>query len=119
MSWSNGTSIFLPLGRLRKSQRFSSGTIQRFNSSSIRIRWRPKSSITSVPQLLFICSGASQMPVDVFMRHFQRGHGQFAADDDRGPADADPALVDLPLVVDAVARLQGQFLVVDRIEKRG
>ncbi len=27
------------------------------------IRWRPKSSITSVPQLLFSCSGASLMPV--------------------------------------------------------
>ena len=31
------------------------------------IRWRPKSSITSVPQLLFSCRGASLMPVDVLM----------------------------------------------------
>ena len=29
------------------------------------IRCRPKSSITSVPQLLLSCSGASQMPVEV------------------------------------------------------
>ena len=65
ISWSNGTWIFLPLGRFKKSYRFSSGTIQRLSSSSVLIRCRPKSSITSVPQLLFSCSGASLMPVDV------------------------------------------------------
>ena len=81
----------------------------------MRIRWRPKSSITSVPQLLFSCSGASLMPVAVLMRHFELRHGQLAAGDDRGPADANPALVDVPLIEQAAARLQRRFLVIHGI----
>ena len=50
-------------------------------------------------------------------RHLQRGQGQFAADDHRRPADADPTLVDHSPVVDAAARLQGQLLVARRIEQ--
>ena len=38
-------------------------------------------------------------------RHFQVVHRQFAADDDRRPADADPALVDLAVVEQAAALL--------------
>ena len=66
------------------------------------IFWRPKSSITSVPQLLFICSGASLMLVDGVERDFELVHRELAADDDRGPADADPAMVDLALVEQAL-----------------
>ncbi len=56
---SNGTCIFLPVDSVRKSCRFSSGTIQRLSSSAGSIRCRPKSSINRQPQLLFSCSGAS------------------------------------------------------------
>src|SRR5437588_5208849 len=44
------TTLFRSLGKFRKSNRFSSGTIQRFSSVSVLIFWRPKSSITSVPR---------------------------------------------------------------------
>ncbi len=81
----------------------------------MRIRWRPKSSITSVPQLLFNCSGASLMPVDGVVGHFELRHGQFAAGDDRGPADANPALVDLPRVEQSRALFQRRLLVVHGI----
>ena len=60
MSWSNGTRIFLPLARLRKSYRFSSGTIQRLSSS---IGLHPLAAEVvdqeGAQLLLFICSGAS------------------------------------------------------------
>ena len=57
------------------------------------------------------------MPVDVLMRHLELRHGQFAAGDDRRPANADPALVDLPRIEQARARRQRRFLVVHRIVK--
>ena len=57
------------------------------------------------------------MPVDGVDRHFELRHGQLAAGDDRRPADADPALVDLPLVEQAVAGRQRHLLVVHRIEE--
>ena len=57
------------------------------------------------------------MPVDVLMRHFELRHRQLAAGDDRRPADADPALVDLALIEQPVAGRQRHFLVVDGIEQ--
>ena len=82
------------------------------------IRCRPKSSITSVPQLLFSCSGASLMPGRLILRHFQVVHRQFAADDDRRATDADPAPVDAVAVEQPFVDFsQWHFLVVDRVEQ--
>ena len=117
INWSNGTWIFLPLARFRKSYRFSSGTIQRLSSSSVVIRCRPKSSITSVPQLLFICSGRFADVGGRVERDFQVVHRQLAADDDRRPADADPAVVDLAVVEQAFVGRQRHFLVHAGVEQ--
>ena len=59
MSSSNGTSIFVPVCSVRKSERFSSGTIQRLSSVLGSMRWRPKSSTMNAPPLAFIWIGAS------------------------------------------------------------
>ena len=56
------------------------------------------------------------MPVEAVRRHFQGRHGQFAADDQRGPADPHPAAVDLPRFVQPFAGLQRKFFVVCRVE---
>ena len=55
---SNGTGNLLPVCSVRKSIRFSSGTIQRFSMSRGGIRCRPKSSTMSTPPLAFSWNGA-------------------------------------------------------------
>ena len=57
------------------------------------------------------------MPVEVLRDHFQIVHRQFAADDDRRPADADPALVDLTVVEQAAGALQRRLFVIARVEE--
>ena len=70
-----------------------------------------------MPQLLFICKRRFADAGRGVERHLQRRHGQLAADHQRGPPDADPTLVDLPLVVNALAGFQRQLLVVGAVEE--
>ena len=55
---SNGTGNLPPVWSVRKSIRFSSGTIHRFSRSLGGTRWRPKSSRISTPPFAFSWNGA-------------------------------------------------------------
>ena len=50
-------------------------------------------------------------------RHFELIHRELAADDDRGPADADPAVVDLAVVEQAFVGGQRHFFVHAGVEQ--
>ncbi len=73
------------------------------------MRWRPKSSMTSVPQLLFNCRGDSQTLVDLFKRTSSSSIVNFTAGNHGRAANVNPASVDGGGVHQTLLVLIGDF----------
>ena len=127
MSWSNGISIFLPVCSVRKSTRFSSGTIQRFRRSfgehalAAEVVDQEDAAVgLHLERRLVELRGLVVDEVERLERELAAGHDDGTLADDPAVVEAQPVrrrLLQHGAVIDLVVDLDDLLVDLDRVRK--